>query len=61
MTTSPHADHAANRAADLALMASHPDCSYADAARDLLITQVGPKSARQLIAAARAVLAEQEA
>ncbi|MEV4079185.1 hypothetical protein AB0J43_02680 [Nonomuraea fuscirosea] len=67
--TSPHTQHAANRAADLALIAAstpptcrHATCSIANGARTLLIQQVGDeKTAEQLIAEARAALDEHKA
>jgi hypothetical protein len=68
VTSNPHTDHAANRAADLALIAAttsptcrHATCTMAGTARDLLIQEQGEEMADRLIAEARAVLDEQEA
>ncbi|MEV0236786.1 hypothetical protein [Nonomuraea sp. NPDC050786] len=64
MTSNPHDERAANRAADLALIAAtdhDPMCPVVGTARTLLIQQIGPGAAERHIAAARAVLAEQGA
>ncbi|SEU46376.1 hypothetical protein [Nonomuraea wenchangensis] len=60
--TSPHTQHAANRAADLALIATS-DATLRSDARDLLIIHYGGDvtAADHAITQARAVLTEQGA
>jgi hypothetical protein len=58
VTSNPHTHHAANRAADLALIAAvnDPLCPVTGTARTLLAQQIGDKPADRLISEARAVL-----
>ncbi|MCF6467334.1 hypothetical protein FAF44_02755 [Nonomuraea sp. MG754425] len=63
MTSNPHTNRAARRAADLALIAAtdhDPVCPVAGVARTLLVQQIGEEDAAQHIDAARGVLADQE-